>query len=319
MMQINTDPFPMADLETNRSGRLTDAQRKKLSGAARAGRKDEFIAAVFCAGIGVVLLAAPGLNVQLWLRVLAGLGFLLVAVMLVRAAVGGDSLTKDLRSGRVERIEGAIGKRSRDVEGEHSHWTDYYIEVAGKSFSVDGATFRAAPDAGYVALFILPRSNVILNLERLPDRPLPAGAISSPAATMAAATNTFSAMLSQDPTREAEAKARLASMEHAMDAQMAGAAVRPPAGQLDSGPLAQTIVGTWQNGFMAMAFMPDGTMVATLPGGHQKSGRWSIGSDGRLHSSTAGHDRGSEAWVVGDVLTISEDGRGMAYQRSPSS
>ncbi|HEX7492553.1 MAG TPA: hypothetical protein VF337_12705 [Candidatus Limnocylindrales bacterium] len=319
MMLVNNDPFPAADLETNRSGRLTDAQLKRLKASARAGRKDEFIAAIFCAGIGVALLAVPGLNVQLWIRIVAGLGFFLVAVMLVRAAVGGDSLTKDLRSGRVERIEGAIGKRSREVEGEHSHWTDYYIELAGKSFSVDGGTYRAAPDAGYVALYILPRSNAILNLERLPDRPLPAGAISSPQAAMAAAGNVFTAMLSQDPTREAEAKARLVAMEHAMDAQMAGAAVRPPAGQLDSRPLAQAILGTWQNGFMAMSFMPDGTMIATLPGGHQNSGRWSIGSDGRLHSNTAGHDRGAEAWVAGDTLTIAEDGKGMAYQRAPSS
>jgi hypothetical protein len=83
--------------------------------------------------------------------------------------------------------------------------------------------------------------------------------------------------------------------------------------------LSQAILGTWQNGFMAMSFMPDGTMVATLPGGRQQSGRWSIASDGRLHSSTAGHDRGAEAWVAGDMLTIAGDGQGMAYKRAPSS
>jgi hypothetical protein len=61
--------------------------------------------------------------------------------------------------------------------------------------------------------------------------------------------------------------------------------------------------------------MPDGTLVAGLPG-HQRQGRWSIGSDGRLHSDSTGPDRGSDAWVAGDVLTISENGEGMSYRRT---
>jgi len=316
MMQINPDPFPAAALEANRGGRLTDQQRQRLRGLARAGRKDEFIGSAFCAVIGVVLVAAPGLSIPLWQRALAALGFFLVAALLMRAAAGGDSLTKDLRSGRVEKVEGAIGKRTQNMEGEHSRWTNYYLEIAGRTFSVDGGTFRAAPDAGYVSLYVLPRSSAIVNLERLPDRALPAGVAASPPAIAAAAVT---ALMSGDPVRSAEARADLASIENSMRAEMSAAAVPPPAGGRDPRPLEQAILGTWQTGFMSMSFMPDGTMVATLPGGHQKLGRWSIGADGRLHADTTGHDRGSDAWVAGDILTISQDGQGMAYKRALAS
>jgi hypothetical protein len=35
--------------------------------------------------------------------------------------------------------------------------------------------WNAAPSAGYVRAFYLPRTKWIVNLERLPDRPLPDG------------------------------------------------------------------------------------------------------------------------------------------------
>jgi len=52
------------------------------------------------------------------------------------------------------------------------------------------------------------------------------------------------------------------------------------------------------------------------PGGHQQRGRWSIGQDGRLHASGEGRDRATDAWVAGDVLTVAENGQGMAYRRA---
>ena len=75
-------------------------------------------------------------------------------------------------------------------------------------------------------------------------------------------------------------------------------------------------------GPMSMTFMPDGTMVATIPGGRQQRGTWSIGSDGKLHSNATGRDQTADAWVTrdataGDTLTISADGRGMPLHRVP--
>jgi hypothetical protein len=316
IIESNVDPFPAADLATNRGGGLSDAQRKRLRGLARAGRKDEFIGALFCGALGAVLLSGVGPATSGLARPLIGVAFLAVAVVLLRVAVSGDAMTRDLRSGRVVRVEGAIGKHSVEVEGSHNRWTDYFIEVAGNSYSVDATAYRTAPEVGIVALYVLPRSGVILNLERLPDRPLPAGATASPAAAVGAA---ITSILSRDPTRAAEARAELAAIGSAVKAEHVGAATPPPAGERDPRPLAEAILGTWQTGPISMAFMPDGTMVATLPGGRRRDGRWSIGSDGRLHANASGRDEVNDAWVAGDTLTISQDGQGMAYRRAATS
>ena len=314
MIESNVDPFPAADLETNRSGRLTDAQRKRLRGLARAGRKDEFIGAMFCGGVAVVLLAGVGPSLAGLVRPLLGAAFVAVALLLLRTAVSGDSMTRDLRSGRVARVEGAIGKHSYDVEGSHRRTTEYFIDLAGKSYSVDGTAYRAAPDVGIVALYVLPKSGVVLNLERLADRPLPAGATADRAAVIGAAV---ASVRSHDPVQAAEARAELESIKNAMQAERSGLATAPPAGERDPRPLAESILGTWQTGPISMTFLPDGTTVATVPGGRQRSGRWSIGPDGRLHTNASGRDQITDAWVAGGMLTISQDGQGMAYRRTP--
>jgi hypothetical protein len=313
IIQGNDDPFPAADLETNKGGRLTDAQRKRLRGLARAGRKDEFFGALFCGAIGVVLLSGVGPAQPGLIKPLVGIAFLAVGLLLVRLAVSGDVLTKDLRSGSVQRVEGAIGKHTIDHQDSHTRWTEYFIDVAGKSYSVGAAAYNAAPDAGIVAVYVLPKSGVLLNLERLADRPLPAGVTASPAAAVGAA---ITAVRSHDPAQAAEARAELAAIGTAMKAQFAAAATPPPAGQRDPRPLAEAILGTWQTGPISMTFLPDGTTVATLPGGRRRDGRWSIGSDGRLHENSSGRNVVNDAWVAGDVLTISQDGQGMSYRRS---
>jgi hypothetical protein len=313
MIASNDDPFPAADLETNRSGRLTDAQRTKYRGLARAGRKDEFIGAVFCGAMAVLLVAPVGPSPNVWARPLAAAAFILVAFLLFRTATTGDSLTQDMRSGRVEVVEGAIGKHHVEHEGSHTRWTDYYLDVAGQSFEVDSTANLATPDVGYVRLYVLPRSHVILNLERMPDRPLPAGATTSPTETIAAA---ITSLRSHDPVQAAEARAELDAMKNAMQAERTRAGTPPPVDQRDPRPLAEAILGTWQTGPMSLSFLPDGTMVATLPRGRQERGRWSIGADGRLNASGTGRDTATDAWVAGDALTISENGQGMVYRRT---
>lgn len=312
MAQSNVDPFPAAALETNRSGSLTDSQRGRLRGLAREGRKDELLLSVVSGVVGVLLLAPVGPAPNAWARPLAGAAFLAVSFLLLRVAIKGDSMTQDMRSGRVQAIEGAIGKHTYDREGEHSRSTAYYLDLAGQSFEVDSTAYHAAPDVGYVRLYVLPRSHALVNLERLPDRPLPAGTTTSPMEFVkVAATAVFSA----DRTRSSEARAEMAAMEKAMQVEHAASATPPPADQRDPRPLAQAILGTWQTGPISMSFLPDGTMVATLPGGHEQQGRWSVGSDGRLHANATGGDQALDAWVAGDMLTISENGEALAYRR----
>jgi hypothetical protein len=263
--------------------------------------------------MAVLLLAPVGPSPNLWARPLAGAGFIVVAFLLFRTATKGDSLTQDMRNGRVEMVEGAIGKHHMEREGSHTRWTDYYLDVAGQTFEVDSTAYLAAPDVGYVRLYVLPRSHAILNLERMPDRPLPAGATTSPTETIAAA---IASVRSHDPVQAAEARAELDAIKNAMEAERSRAGTPPPADQRDPRPLAEAILGTWQTGPMSLSFLPDGTMVATMPRGRQERRRWSIGADGRLNASGSGRDTSTDAWVAGDALTISENGQGMVYRRA---
>lgn len=313
MIASNIDPFPAADLETNRNGRLSDTQRTRLQGLAREGRKDEFIGAIFCVGIAVLLLAPVGSSPNPWLRPLASVAFVVVAFLLFRIGLSGDSMTQDMRSGRVEKIEGAIAKRSFDSDAGRTRRLIYYLDVAGQSFEVDSTTYNAAPEAGIVGLYVLPRSHVIVNMERLPDRPLPAGALASPAEAIRAAVT---AARSGDSVAAAEAMAEMAAMKTAMQVDSAVPATPPTPDERDPRPLAEAILGSWQTGPITMSFLADGTMVTTLPGGRQQRGSWSVGTDGRLQANATGRPQALDAWVAGDMLTISENGRALAYRRA---
>ena len=105
----------------------------------------------------------------------------------------------------------------------------YYLSVAGQTYEVDSTTYNAAPDAGIVSLYVLPRSRAIVNLERMPDRPLPAGVTTSPAAVMGVA---MAALNPFDSVKSAEARAEIAAIGNAMQAQMAGAATPAQIGAL---------------------------------------------------------------------------------------
>jgi len=313
MIASDIDPFPAADLETNRNGRLSETQRTRLQGLAREGRKDEFIGAVFCVGIAVLLLAPVGSSPNPWVRPLASAAFVVVAFLLFRVGLSGDSMTQDMRTGRVEKVEGAIAKRSFDSDAGRTRRLIYYLDVAGQSFEVDSTTYNASPDAGIVSLYVLPRSHAIVNMERMPDRPLPAGALASPAEAIRAAVT---AARSGDSVAAAEARAEMAAMKTAMQVDAAVPATPPPPDQRDPRPLAEAILGSWQTGPITMAFLADGTMVTTLPGGRQQRGSWSVGPDGRLQANATGRPQTLDAWVAGDMLTISENGRALAYRRA---
>ena len=309
MSQTGFDPLSVADLETNKSGRLTDAQRQGFGRLDRDIRKNELVLGVGCAVIGVILLTATGAAPNAQYRPLAGGAFLVAAAfLLLRAMTLGDSLSQDLRSGRVETIEGALGKRV--IQGKTTSF--HYFDVAGKRFEVSYMTYQAAPEAGIVRLYFLPRSHKVVNFERLPDRPLPPGATTSPTMAFGALAT---AMRSHDSIQRNEARAELEAIKDKFEADRAAAATPPPAGQRDPRPLSEAILGSWSSGLISMTFMPDGTVVATL-GGRQQRGRWSIGPDGRLHSNALGQDQTADAWVAGDTLSISEDGQGMAFQRA---
>jgi hypothetical protein len=310
MTQNSFDPFPSADLESNKAGRLTDDQRKRYKNLERGVRKNEFTFALFCAAIAGILFTATGPAPNAQYRPLAGAAFAAIAVVLLfRATIWTDALTSDLRSGKVETVEGAVGKHT--YSGKTT--TFHYLDLGGKHYEVGQAAYQATPEAGYVKLYVLPRSHKVVNLERLPDPPLPPGATASPREALSLLATT---LLSHDSVKAAEARAEMAAIGNAMRVEEIHNPTPPPADQRDPRPLEQALLGTWKTGMMSIAFMPDGTMVATLPNGQKRQGRWSIGADGRLHSDAIGSGISADAWVSGDTLTIAEDGLGMAYHRA---
>jgi hypothetical protein len=310
MTQSTFDPFPAADLESNKAGRLTDDQRKRYKSLERGVRKNEFTFALMCAAIAAILLTATGPAPNAQYRPLAGAAFAAIAVvLLIRATVWTDALTGDLRSGKVESVEGAVGKHT--FSGKTT--TFYYLDLGGKHYEVGEAAYQATPEAGYVKLYVLPHSHKVVNMERLPDRPLPEGLMAAPGQIMSTLATAFR---SHDGVQVAEARAEMAALGNAMRMDEVKNPTPPPADKRDPRPLEQALLGTWKTGMMSIAFMPDGTMVATLPNGQKRPGHWSIGADGRLHSDAIGAGITADAWVSGDTLTIAEDGQGLAFNRA---
>lgn len=306
-------PFPQDALELNRSGRLSEQQRRHLSTQSTGLRKGQLSFALLCTVLALVMLfgTSPKTASDRLLVSLFGIALLIVAgFLVVRSFTGADPVTSDVRSGRVESVEGAIAKRRVEGFGEDSH-ASYFFDVAGKSVSVSYAAYQAAPDAGYVRLFFLPSTHRLVNMERLADPPLPAGAPSHQEILQIAAT----AIGSHDAIKSAEAHAQLAALENKYGPHRGEQA--PPADKVDPRPLAQSILGNWSNGMVSVTFSADGTMSVQMPGGGERKGQWSVGADGQLVADVMGRMGGTSAWVAGDELTVSMGNAAMTLSRVP--
>ena len=315
--QTAPETFSAADIEANRAGRLTDGQRRALKAGARSFSRSMLSGAVLAAVIGVLLATATGPSPNAAERPLAAAAFFAGAVVCLFLALRPNSEAGDASSGRVDAIEGAIGKRTMSSSGGRgSSVTTYFLEIGEKRYSVGRGVYDAAPDAGWVRLYITPRSHEVVNFERLPDKVVPDITSTTPQALLG---QLGSAFLSHDQQTRNETRAEMEAMARSLKAQMAithAAATPPPAADRDPRPLGQAILGTWQMGPMSMTFMPDGTMVATFMGGKQRQGHWSIGSDGKLHADATGSGGAADAWIAGDTLTVSQDGESAAFHRA---
>lgn len=227
------------------------------------------------------------------------------AFLLVRAITGSDSLTRDLRRRQVHSVEGGI-RKSGPIGGRIS---TYFLEVGDRTFKVSRATFAAAPDAGFVRLYFLPRSRKIVNLERLPHPTSLNGAT-----VRGLAESLVSAMRSHDRREANEARAELASVRDAVTAAFAASSAPPVAHERDPRPLGEAIVGTWKNGLMKVTFSADGKVTTDMYGA-QKNGHWSIDGAGRLRADITGREGTADASVAGDQLRIAVEGSGMTFTR----
>jgi len=316
MTQTTLDTYSAADIEVNRAGRLSDGQRRYLKAAARSSSRSMLTGAVVAALIGLLLATSNGPTPTAWARPVATAAFFLGAVVFLLLALRPNPEAADASSGRVEPVEGAVGKRSYSSSSASSSVTTYMLEIGEQRYSVGRAVYDAAPDSGRVRLYVTPRTHKVVNFERLPDRVVPDVATVTPAALLAQLGTAFR---SHDQQTSNESRAEMEAMARSMKAQLTvtdGPATPPEAGQRDPRPLAQAILGTWQMGPMSVSFMPDGTMVATVMGDLPRTGRWSIGADGKLHADAPELAGSADAWITGDTLTISQSDGAAAFHRA---
>lgn len=309
-------PFPQEALEANRAGKLTSQQRQGFRGQSRGFRKAELQFAVILTILGLLVWFAEGPAKYATVKPLIGIGCLIIAgFLVVRSFLGADAVTQDLRSGRVESVEGAITKTTVMSSSRGSSSTSYYFTVSGKRVRVWRDAYRAAPEAGMVKIYYLPHSHELVNMERLADTGLSPDAMKSPEAVKEILVQAFH---SHDPNQAAVARAHLATMEDAMKAAITTGAPPPGAGS-DPRPLAQAIVGSWSNAMMNVSFAPDGTLNAEIPGmpgARPRTGRWSVDSSGHLVSDLMGGGPvPTDAWVTGDELRVNLGNRGVTFRR----
>jgi len=292
--------------ETNRRGELSERQLQGLRALSRSRRRSALgNAAYFVAGAVLVGFFASASAPIVTRTAITFACVAIAAFLVVRSVTGSDALTRDLRNGEVQSVEGAIGRRRRTS----GRWTNYYLEVGKTMFKVSRGTYEAAPDAGFVRLFYLPRSRRFVNLERLPDAPLP------DRLTLESLADSAKAMLlSHTRSERNEARAQFAGISDAFEASVAPAA-GPPQNQ-DPRPLDEAIVGTWKNVWMSVTFSSGGRLTIQLPG-ETREARWSVDRDGRLSadiSGTGGRET-ADAWVAGSQLTINLDGQTVTFTR----
>jgi hypothetical protein len=306
-------PFPQSAIETNQAGRLTDQQRTNWRSRSRGVRKTELGLAAILVIIGALVAFSAGPAKDATLKPIVGIVcFVIAALLIVRALTGGDSITNDVRAGTVVSVDGAITKRLVNNSTARSSTETYYLDVAGKRFQTGSSSFHAAPDAGYVRIFYLPRSKRVVNLLRLPDPVIPelnAASARSMMQNLAAGTH------KHDEVSVAESRAQMQAMGEQLKAQVFGSTTPPPSDQQDQRPLAEAIVGSWSNGFISVVFGADGTVSGSMPNGRQMNGHWSVDPQGQLRSDAFGKDEAAPAWVAGTTLTISAGGRAITFQR----
>ncbi len=267
--------------------------------------------AVPVGSIGVLLLILSGPGASGVTRHLFALGFLAFAAVLL-AAPAMDPLAHDVRDGKVEQIEGAIGKRSMRSPALRGS-TRYYLKVDRSELQASRLAYDAAPDAGYVRAYYLPRTRRLVNLERLPNPPVPA----SPGAVRELFGRVGRASRGSDPVALAEARAGVAGLMEAVreptieptdsSDEIAGALTR------------EALVGNWTHPLVTAKFADSGTLVITTITGTSRTGKWFVDREGRLVSDATGTMQPADAMLDGDRLTIQVEGRRLTFTRAHSS
>jgi hypothetical protein len=299
----HASPFSPDALATNRSGLLTDEQSRHWRAIAQEGRKGVRRGAYVPAALGLILLFVSGPASKAAARQAVGIGCFAIAAVIVMAA-NRDSLSADLDAGRIDSVEGAIARRlgRRSGRGTASH----YLDVAGRPLRVGRTAYDAAPEAGIVRAYYFPRSHLVVNLERLADRPIPTG----PGATAQILDSFRDALTSHDRAAMAEARALGAAVTNAIR----GPAIPDPADRDDGRLEAARLIGSWSNPLITVVFDRDGSAQVSVFG-RTLAGHWSIDGSGRLLTDATGKMEPADARLHGDRLTLTVDGQRVTLTR----
>jgi hypothetical protein len=125
-------------------------------------------------------------------------------------------------------------------------------------------------------------------------------------------------MHSHDRAQIDEVRAQVAGTEHALNAAISHDVAPPPDANRDQRPLADAIQGTWSNGPVTVVFSEDGAFSITMMGANEQDGRWSVDGNGKLVADFGGREQATDAWIVGDQLTVSLGGEAITLKRTAS-
>jgi hypothetical protein len=300
--------FPAAAFPENRSGRLTSDQARRFERMVSGRRQGTRSLAVPVGAIGALMLLLSGPAATAVNRHLAGWGFVAAAAVIL-AAPAFDPLAADLREGRVDAVEGAIARR-RTQPMSRTGGSRYYLTIGGRQLQTYRSEYDAAPSAGHVRAYYLPRTRKLVNLERLPNPPVPAG----PDEARGMFGRIARAVLTGDPAAIADARANAAGLLDAAQDVM-----REPShaagGRVAAGLVREALVGRWTHPLASLMLADDGTATVTTMAGSTQSGHWSVDGHGRLLTDVTGSMAPMDAVLDGGRLTIQLEGRGLTFTR----
>jgi hypothetical protein len=282
-----TEPGSDEALAANRAGRLSEQQLRRLEGEVSASSRNL---------IGAVIGALTRMD---------------------------KALAEDVRAGHVESIEGAITKKrgadwlyllSSSNQGMNPE-PDYWIsvanrEVGNRQFRASRAMYDSAPAVGFVRLYYLPRSRRLLNLEVVSDRQ-----VEDPSPVTRPRAAGWTGWMRRDKVDRALARSKAAGST--LEAQSYLSAEPPPASQrLDTGAVAEAIIGTWSNPFMTVTFGEDRVLTIRLADRPEERSEWSVDDDGHLCAELMGTPQVADVSLAGETLTLTISGRSVKLLRS---
>lgn len=127
----------------------------------------------------------------------------------------------------------------------------------------------------------------------------------------------FAAAAGRDEVAAAEARARMAAIDHEMKSYFPDGASFASE-RMEPATLAKAIVGDWTSPFLSLSVRGDGTFATQLPDGSRSEGHWSLDADGQLHVDLMGAPVVAGVSVDGDDLTMLLNGQAIKLRREAS-